>query len=98
MKPLPLLRSRSVQLWKPYNLCGVAKLTAVTIVSEVGALSRFENARQLMGYSGLVPSEFPSGKTIRRGRITKTGNAHLRRVIVESSWSYRYRPWLGSEL
>jgi len=80
------------------SLRGVAKMTAVTIVSEVGALSRFENARQLMGYSGLVPSEFSSGKTIRRGRITKTGNAHLRRVVVESSWSYRYRPWLGSEL
>lgn len=73
-------------------------MTTATIVSEVGALSRFENARQLMGYSGLVPSEFSSGKTIRRGQITKTGNAHLRRVIVESSWSYRYRPWLGSEL
>jgi transposase len=69
-------------------LRGIAKMAAVTIVSEVGALSRFENARQLMGYSGLVPSEFSSGKTIRRGRITKTGNAHLRRVIVESSWSY----------
>jgi transposase len=53
------------------SLHGVAKMTAVTIVSEVGALSRFENARQLMGYSGLVPSEFSSGKTIRRGRITK---------------------------
>lgn len=79
-------------------LRGVAKMVAVTIVSEVGALSRFENARQLMGYSGLVPSEFSSGKTIRRGRITKTGNAHLRRVIIESSWSYRYRPWLGGKL
>jgi transposase len=79
-------------------LRGIAKMAAVTIVSEVGALSRFENARQLMGYSGLVPSEFSSGKTIRRGRITKTGNAHLRRVVVESSWSYRYRPWVGGEL
>jgi transposase len=73
-------------------------MAAVTIVSEIGAMSRFENARQLMGYSGLVPSEFSSGKTIRRGRITKTGNAHLRRVIVESAWSYRYRPWIGGEL
>jgi transposase len=79
-------------------LRGIANMAAVTIVSEVGALSRFENARQLMGYSGLVPSEFSSGKTIRRGRITKTGNAHLRRVIVESSWSYRYHPWVGGEL
>ncbi len=79
-------------------LRGIAKMAAVTIVSEVGSLSRFENARQLMGYSGLVPSEFSSGKTIRRGHITKTGNAHLRRVIVECSWSYRYRPWVGGEL
>jgi transposase len=59
-------------------------MAAVTIVSEVGAMSRFENARQVMGFSGLVPSEFSSGKTIRRGRINKTGNAHLRRVVVES--------------
>jgi transposase len=79
-------------------LRGIAKMTAVTIVSEVGAMSRFENPRQLMAYSGLVPSEFTSGKRIRRGHITKTGNAHLRRVIVESSWSYRYRPWVGGEL
>jgi transposase len=79
-------------------LRGIAKMAAVTIVSEVGALSRFENARQLMGYSGLVPGEFSSGKTIQRRRITKTGNAHLRRVIVESSWSYQYRPWIGGQL
>jgi transposase len=79
-------------------LRGIAKMTAVTIVSEVGAMSRFDNARQLMSYSGLVPSEFSSGKRIRRGHITKTGNAHLKRVIVESSWSYRYRPWIGGEL
>ena len=64
-------------------LRGVAKLTAVTIVSEVGALSRFPNPRQLMGYCGLVPSEFSSGKRIQRGCITKTGNAHLRRVLIE---------------
>jgi transposase len=79
-------------------LRGVAKMTAVTIVSEVGSLSRFENPRQLMGYSGLVPSEYSSGKTIQRGRITKTGNSHLRRVIVESSWSYQFRPWVGGFL
>jgi transposase len=79
-------------------LRGIAKMTAVTIASEVGAMSRFENPRQLMSYSGLVPSEFSSGKRTRRGHITKTGNAHLRRVIVESSWAYRYRPWIGGEL
>jgi len=76
-------------------LRGVAKVAAVTIVAEIGTLSRFENPRQLMGYSGLVASEFSSGKTIQRGRITKTGNSHLRRVIVESAWSYQFRPWVG---
>jgi transposase len=79
-------------------LRGVAKMTAVTIVSEVGALSRFANPRQLMGYSGLVASEFSSGKTIQRGHITKTGNSHLRRVLVESAWSYQFRPWVGGFL
>src|SRR5215471_7462750 len=62
-------------------LRGVAKITAVSIVAEVGKLSRFEKPRQLMGYSGLVSSEFSSGNRIQRGGITKTGNAHLRRVI-----------------
>jgi transposase len=76
-------------------LRGVAKVTAVTIVSEVGVLSRFANPRQLMGYSGLVPSEFSSGKSTQRGRITKTGNTHLRRVLIESAWCYQYRPWMS---
>lgn len=78
-------------------LRGVAKLSAVTIVSEVGQLSRFARPRQLMGYSGAVPSEHSTGLKPRRGAITKTGNAHLRRVLVESSWSYRHPPriWPG---
>jgi transposase len=79
-------------------LRGVAKITAVSIVAEVGAVSRFENPRQLMGYSGLVSSEFSSGNRIRRGGITKTGNAHLRRVIVEAAWAYQRRPWVGGAL
>ena len=66
-------------------LRGVAKITAVSIVAEVGSLSRFEKPRQLMGYSGLVSSEFSSGNRIQRGHITKTGNAHLRRVIMEAA-------------
>ena len=61
-------------------LRGVARMTATTIVCELGQLSRFENARQLMGYSGLVAREHSSGNRIHRGAITKTGNAHLRRV------------------
>jgi transposase len=73
-------------------LRGVAQTTAATIVSELGSLSRFESPRQLMGYSGLVPSEHSSGNRIQRGSITKTGNAHLRRVLVEAAWAYQHRP------
>jgi transposase len=79
-------------------LRGVGKMTAVTIVSEVGQLSRFAKARQLMGYSGAVASEHSSGQRIYRGGITKTGNAHLRRVLVEAAWSQRYTPVLSKEL
>jgi transposase len=79
-------------------LRGVRKITAVTIVSEVGQLSRFAKARQLMGYSGAVASEHSSGQRTYRGRITKTGNAHLRRVLVEAAWSARYTPVLSKEL
>jgi len=79
-------------------LRGVAVITAVTVVAELGKLSRFASPRQLMGYSGLVSSEFSSGKRIQRGKITKTGNAHLRRVIIESAWAYQYRPWVGGFL
>jgi transposase len=79
-------------------LRGVAKVTAVSIVAEVGSLSRFAEPRQLMGYSGMVPSEFSSGNRIQRGQITKTGNAHLRRVIGEAAWAYQHRPWVGGAL
>lgn len=79
-------------------LRGVAKVTAVSIVAEVGSLSRFEKPRQLMGYSGMVASEFSSGNRIQRGHITKTGNAHLRRVIGEAAWAYQHRPWVGGAL
>lgn len=76
------------------TLRGIALTTAVTIVSELGQLSRFPGARQLMGYSGAVPSEDSSGGRSRRGAITKTGNAHLRRVVVEAAWAYRHKPAL----
>jgi transposase len=79
-------------------LRGIAQLSAVTIVSELGQISRFTGARQLMGYSGVVPSENSSGKRIQRGSITKTGNAHLRRVLIEAAWAYRHRPALGPTL
>jgi transposase len=73
-------------------LRGVGTVTAATIVAEVGQLSRFENPRQLMGYAGLVPSEYTTGPRRRLGAITKTGNAHLRRVVVEAAWAYRFSP------
>jgi transposase len=73
-------------------LRGVAQMTAATIVSELGSLSRFARPRQLMGYSGLVAREHSSGNRIQRGAITKTGNAHLRRVLVEAAWAYQHRP------
>jgi transposase len=73
---------------------GIQRLTAATIVSELGELSRFDSPRQLMGYAGLVPREHSSGGSIYRGSITKTGNAHLRRVVIESVWSYRHPPSL----
>ena len=70
-------------------LRGIAQISAVTIAAELGKISRFAGARELMGYSGAVPSEDSSGKRTRRGSITKTGNAHLRRIVVEAAWSYR---------
>jgi transposase len=80
------------------SLRGIAKISAVSIMAEVGELSRFESARQLMGYSGAVSREHSSGERIRRGAISKTGNAHLRRIVVEAAWAYRHRPGLGPTL
>ncbi|MGH6869508.1 MAG: transposase, partial [Methylocella sp.] len=79
-------------------LRGIAQISAVTIASELGGISRFQSARQLMGYSGTVPSENSSGRRTQRGGITKTGNAHLRRIAVEAAWSYRLRPGIGPGL
>jgi transposase len=68
---------------------GVALIVAVTLVAEVGDFSRFDNPRQLMAYLGLVPSEHSSGATVRRGGITKAGNALARRALIEGAWTYR---------
>jgi transposase len=78
------------------TLRGVRTVTAATLVSELGTLRRFATPRQLMGYAGLVPREHSSGSGVHRGAITKTGNAHLRRVLVEAAWAYRHRPNLTS--
>jgi transposase len=68
---------------------GVALVVAVTVVAEVGDFRRFASARHLMAYLGLVPSEHSSGSSIRRGGITKAGNALARRVLIEGAWTYR---------
>jgi transposase len=77
---------------------GVKKISAVSVVAELGPLSRFERPRQLMGYSGAVSRERSSGEHVWRGSITKTGNAHLRRIVGEAAWSYRHRPCCGPAL
>ena len=74
------------------TLRGVREVTAATVVSELVTFRRFARPRQLMGYAGLVPREHSSGASRWRGAITKTGNAHLRRVLVEAAWAYRHRP------
>ena len=79
-------------------LRGIAQVSAVTIVAEVGELSRFAKPRQLMGYSGVVASENSSGDRTHRGAITKTGNAHLRHIAVEAAWAYRHPPALTTRL
>lgn len=79
-------------------LRGVARLSAVSLVAELGELSRFAHPRQLMGYSGAVPSEHSSGERVRRGAISKAGNAHLRRIVVEAAWAYKHRPGVGAAL
>lgn len=71
-------------------LNGVGPITAVTLVAELGDLTRFRRARALMGYSGLTPSEHSSGGRVRRGGVTKTGNRHVRYVVVESAWHARW--------
>jgi transposase len=79
------------------SLRGIAKISAVSIVAELGEVSRFAHPRQLMGYSGAVSSEHSSGERTRRGSITKAGNAHLRRIVVEAAWAYRHRPSIGAQ-
>ena len=71
-------------------LRGLNLITAMTVMSELGDLTRFDSPRQLMAYIGLVPSEHSSGNRQRRGGITRTGNCHARRLLVEAAWTYRF--------
>lgn len=71
---------------------GISLVTAAAVVAEVGDFSRFRRARDFMGFVGLVPSERSTGKSRRLGAITKTGNQHVRRLLVEAAWHARRRP------
>jgi transposase len=77
---------------------GVTRLGALTVASEVGDWRRFPRAAAFTGFCGLVPSEYSSGTSTRRGHITKCGNAHLRAQLVESAWAYQHRPGVGLQL
>jgi len=77
---------------------GMDDITALTIAAELGDPRRFPSPRGLMAYVGLIPSEHSSGPSRARGAITKTGNAHIRRVLVEAAWHYRHHPFIGKQL
>ena len=77
---------------------GLDTLSAVTIASETCDFRRFPTAASYMAFTGLVPREHSSGATRRQGAITKAGNAHLRRVLVEAAWAYRHRPAVRGKL
>lgn len=83
--------------WKPLvvslmALRGVQLITAVILAAEIGDFARFGSPRNLMSYLGLVPSEHSSGQRRAQGRITRAGNAHARRILIEASWNYRFAP------
>jgi transposase len=77
---------------------GIDTLTAMILLAEIVDFQRFRHPRELMAYLGLVPSEYSSADIHRRGGITKTGNTHARRAVVEAAWHYRHRPSVGGAL
>jgi transposase len=78
-------------------LRGIAFLTATILVAEVGDLRRFDHPRQLMAFVGLVPSEHSTGETRHRGGITKAGNMHARKALIEAAWTYRHAAGIGEK-
>jgi transposase len=76
---------------------GIDLISATTFLAEIGDLSHFRTARELMAYLGLVPSEESTGDTVKRGSITKAGNRRARHILVECSWSYRHPPRVGRQ-
>jgi len=79
-------------------LRGIRFINAVTVVAELGDLTRFDNPRQLMCFLGLVPSQHSSGERTRLGPITKSGNRHARRNLIEAAWAYRYKAKVSREM
>jgi transposase len=75
---------------------GMTELGALSLGAEVGDWRRFPRAPSFMGFCGLTPTEYSSGERVKRGKITKTGNVHLRTALVESAWSYQHRPATGA--
>jgi transposase len=77
---------------------GLDTLSALILLAEIVDFRRFRRPRELMAYLGLVPSEYSSGDRQARGALTKTGNTHARRILVEAAWHYRHRPSLRGRL
>jgi len=97
VKALEVEMERSLPVWQLapvvqglMALRGCRLITAMTTVAELGDITRFDSPRQLMAFLGLVPSEDSSGPRKRRGGLTKTGNGHVRRVLIEAAWCYRF--------
>ena len=80
------------------SMRGVQSHTAVTLAAELGDLTRFDNPRQLAAFVGLIPSEYSTGESRRLGPITKAGNGHARRALVEAAWAYRYPAKVSAHL
>ncbi len=77
---------------------GIQILGATVIAAEIGDLRRFKTAEQFMAFLGLGPSESSSGNSVNRGSLTKTGNGHVRRILIEAAQHYRHRPVLSAAL
>src|SRR5262249_3545836 len=80
------------------TLRGLDFVFSTTFVAEIGDLSRFAHPTEVMGFLGLVPSAHDSGDTRRPGAITKSGNSHVRRVLIEAAWNYRHPARIGRPL
>lgn len=77
---------------------GIDTITAITLIAELHDFRRFRSPSQLMAYLGLVPSEYSSGPRQQRGGITRTGNRHVRRLLIEAAWHYRHKPHVSEKL